>query len=63
MTLTAAAANRIACVAQLYDDWRGYYILQRIVGGAYVDVRQLSRDEAMTYRTKKDETLRLVWRE
>lgn len=62
MTLAAdAAANRISCVAQLYDQWLGCYILQRIEGGVYVDVRQLSRDEAMTYRTLKDEVLRLVW--
>lgn len=62
MTLTAdAAANRIALVAQLYDDWRGHYIVQRIDGGVYVDVRHLSRDEAMTYRTQSNEALELVW--
>lgn len=62
MTLAAdAAANRISCIAQLYDDWRGHYIVQRIDGGVYVDVRPLDRDEAMTYRTRVDEVLRLEW--
>lgn len=60
MTL-AAAANRIALVAQLYDDWHGHYIVQRIDGGVYVDVRPLSRDEALAYRAASDEVLRLVY--
>lgn len=62
MTLSSdAAANRIACIEQLYDDWHGRYILQRIEAGAYVDVKPLSRDEALTYRTANDEGLKLVW--
>lgn len=62
MTLAAdAAANRIACIAQLYDEWHGRYIVQRIVDGVYVDVRQLSRDDAMTYRTAGDEVLKIVF--
>lgn len=64
MTLNAdAATTRAACATQLYDKWHGYYILQRLDGGAYVDVRQLIRDEAMTYRTQSDEVLRLVWKQ
>lgn len=62
MTLAAdAAANRAALVAQLYDDWHGCYVVQRLVNGAYVDVRQLSREEAMMYRLRNDETLKLVY--
>lgn len=56
-----AAANRIACIAQLYDEWGGHYIVQRIDGGVYVDVRKLSRDEALTYRTASGEVLRLEY--
>lgn len=62
VTLNAgAAAMRAACAAQLYDEWHGYYVVQRLDAGAYIDVRQLSRDEAMTYRTQSDEVLELVW--
>lgn len=62
MTLNAdSAANRIALVAQLYDDWQGHYIVTRIEGGAYVDVKPLKRAEALTYRAQAGEALRLVW--
>lgn len=62
MTLNADAdAMRSALALQLYDEWGGHYILQRLDGGAYVDVRQLGRDEAMTYRTQQGEVLELVW--
>lgn len=30
--LTDAAANRSALVAQLYDDWHGRYVVQRLDG-------------------------------
>lgn len=62
MTLAAAAAaNRIACITQLYDEWRGFYVVQRLDGGVYVDVRPLARDEAMTYRTQSGEVLKIVY--
>lgn len=62
MTLAAdATANRTALVAQLYDRWGGCYVVQRLDGGAYMDVRPLSRDEAMTYRTRSGEVLRLEY--
>lgn len=62
MTLNAdAAANRIACVAQLYDAWQGHYVVTRIEGGAYVDVKPLTRAEALTYRTRQGEALKLEW--
>ena len=57
----AAAANRVALVEQLYDEWHGYYVLQRLDGGTYVDVRPLSRDEALTIRPAPDEALELKW--
>ena len=59
--VTAAANNRSRLVAQLYDDWRGHYMLQQLIGGVYCDVRQLSRDEAMRYRCAEDESLLIVW--
>lgn len=55
-----AAANHARLVAQLYDEWGGHYSVQRLEGGVYVDVRPLSRDEALTYRTRQDEVLELV---
>lgn len=62
MTLNAdAAAMRAACATQLYDEWHGYYILQRLDGGAYVDVRRLIREEALIYRTASNEVLELKW--
>lgn len=56
-----ASKNRALLVAQLYDEWGGYYILQRLEAGAFVDVRPLSRDEALTYRTANDEALLIVY--
>lgn len=68
MTLAAdSAANKDRLVAQLYDEWQGYYMLQQAqrdlfgVIVAYVDVRQLSREEALSYRCKAGEALRLVY--
>ncbi len=63
MTLAAdAAANRAALIAQLYDDWRGHYIMRCIVDGAWIEVRPLDRAEALTYRLAADEALEIVWR-
>jgi hypothetical protein len=56
-----AASNRIALVVQLYADWRGWYMLRRVEFGRWQDVRPLSRDEALTYRTRPSEALELKW--
>lgn len=62
MTLTdTAAAYRSALAAQLYDEWGGYYILQRLTDGRYQDVRQLTREEAETIRLRVDEALEIKW--
>lgn len=62
MTLTDTAAEyRSRLAAQLYDEWGGYYVLQRLTDGRYQDVRPLTRDEAETIRLRGDEALMLVW--
>lgn len=61
MTLTNTAATyRASLVAQLYDEWGGYYILQRLTDGRYQDVRTLTRAEAETIRLREDESLLIV---
>lgn len=59
--LTAVADLKADLVHQLYDEWRGYYLLRRQVDGQCLDVRPLSRAEALTYRCAPDESLRLVY--
>lgn len=62
MTLTDTAAEyRARLAAQLYDEWGGYYVLQRLTDGRYQDVRQLTRDEAETIRLRHDEALLIMW--
>lgn len=56
-----AERNRLALIAQLYDEWSGWYVVQRIEAGVYVDVRPLSRDEAVAYRLASDEALSARW--
>lgn len=49
--LQVAAQNRLACIAQLYDQWHGYYMtLINDENGARVLGRKLSRQEAIDYR-------------
>jgi len=36
-------------VARLYDQHGGHYLLREVIGGVYVDIRPLSRDEALTF--------------
>jgi len=36
-------------VARLYDEKGGYYLLREVLLGQYVDIRPLSRDEALTF--------------
>lgn len=60
--LIADSANmRSRLAVQLYDEWRGYYMLQQLVCGVWCDVRRLSRDEATRYRCRPDEALELIW--
>lgn len=54
-------ADVLELVGKHAAQFGGHYVVQRIDGGAYVDVRKLSRDEAMTYRTASGEVLRLEW--
>jgi hypothetical protein len=62
MTLLADSnAVRQRNVAQLYDDWHGYYVLVRVIGGRRHHIRRLSRDAAMEYRTGKGESLLLKY--
>ncbi len=56
----AAATNRARCASWLYDRG-GHYRLRRLFIGQWVDVRDLGRDEAMTYRTAQDEALELIF--
>jgi hypothetical protein len=51
---------RAALATQLYDEWHGHYLLMQVLLGQYVPVRELTRAEAMTYRTRPTETLRIV---
>ena len=50
-----------ALVARLYNEKGGHYRLIRIVDGKYRRVRELERDEALTYRCARDEVLRHVY--
>ena len=60
--LTSTAADlRARNARKLYDEWSGYYVLRKLFMGAWIDVRQLSRDEALTYRIAPDEALELRW--
>ncbi len=80
MTLDSVMAKmRRACARQLYDEWGGYYLLQRLVYDEsgifkddrgtlriqtmprYVDVRPLTRAQAMKYRCKTGEALQLIF--
>jgi hypothetical protein len=55
------AALRAALIVQFYDEWHGYYMLQMVMLGKYVDVKPLSKAEALLYRAKPGEALRLVY--
>lgn len=59
--LSESADILARCAAQLYDEWGGYYVLRKLYNGAWWDVRQLDRSEAMTYRPGPDEALELRW--
>jgi hypothetical protein len=62
VTLTDTLADlRAETARQLYDDWRGCYVLRRLFMGAWQDVRTLERDEAAVYRTRADEALEAKW--
>jgi hypothetical protein len=52
-------ACRLACLAQLYDEWGGWYMLRCLRQGRWVDVSMLSRLEAVWHRPGKDEALEL----
>lgn len=62
MTLIAdAERNRLSLIAQLYDEWHGWYVVQHLFMGQYVDVRPLTRDEATAYKCKAGEALSVRW--
>lgn len=62
MTLAAdAERNRLALIAQLYDEWHGFYILQRLEVSVYVDVRPLTREEAVECRLAHGQALSVRW--
>ena len=56
-------AVRLTLIHQLYDEWNCEYIVMQLRDGCYREAQTLSKDEAIAYRCKPDEALRIKWPE
>ncbi len=63
MTLAQdAERNRLALIDQLYDQWGGHYLLQRLIDGQWHNLRALNKRQAIAHHLRDDEALEIVRR-
>ncbi len=55
-----AERNRLALIDQLYDQWRGRYMLRVLRRGKWIDVSTMHKLEAIEYQCKPDESLGII---